>query len=118
MYQGYGQTELLPVAMMGPRQWFARCLSLSCRFGTRTTNPCSAKRDGKMRDGVKTGDTGSTAPTTWCRRHGERDRRRRPDVVAVALQCVKTEASVTEKERVERCSVHCAQGTSRAVPGC
>jgi hypothetical protein len=54
MYQGYGQTELLPVAMMGPRQWFARCLSLSCSFGTRTTNPCSAKRDCKMRDGVKT----------------------------------------------------------------
>lgn len=24
MYQGYGQTEVLPVAMMGPRQWFAR----------------------------------------------------------------------------------------------
>lgn len=23
MYQGYGQTEVLPVAMMGPRQWFA-----------------------------------------------------------------------------------------------
>jgi acyl-CoA synthetase (AMP-forming)/AMP-acid ligase II len=22
-YQGYGQTELLPVAIMGPRQWFA-----------------------------------------------------------------------------------------------
>jgi acyl-CoA synthetase (AMP-forming)/AMP-acid ligase II len=24
MYQGYGQTEVLPVAMMGPRQWFAK----------------------------------------------------------------------------------------------
>lgn len=24
MYQGYGQTEVLPVAMMGPAQWFAR----------------------------------------------------------------------------------------------
>jgi len=24
MYQGYGQTEILPVAMMGPRQWFAK----------------------------------------------------------------------------------------------
>jgi acyl-CoA synthetase (AMP-forming)/AMP-acid ligase II len=24
MYQGYGQTEVLPIAMMGPRQWFAR----------------------------------------------------------------------------------------------
>ena len=24
MYQGYGQTELLPVAMMGPPQWFAK----------------------------------------------------------------------------------------------
>jgi len=23
LYQGYGQTEVLPVAMMGPRQWFA-----------------------------------------------------------------------------------------------
>lgn len=23
MYQGYGQTEVLPIAMMGPRQWFA-----------------------------------------------------------------------------------------------
>ncbi|ANK80099.1 MAG: AMP-dependent synthetase [Rhizobiales bacterium NRL2] len=23
MYQGYGQTEVLPVAIMGPRQWFA-----------------------------------------------------------------------------------------------
>jgi acyl-CoA synthetase (AMP-forming)/AMP-acid ligase II len=24
MYQGYGQTEVLPIAMMGPRQWFAK----------------------------------------------------------------------------------------------
>jgi len=24
MFQGYGQTEVLPVAMMGPRQWFAK----------------------------------------------------------------------------------------------
>jgi acyl-CoA synthetase (AMP-forming)/AMP-acid ligase II len=24
MYQGYGQTELLPIAMMRPRQWFAK----------------------------------------------------------------------------------------------
>jgi acyl-CoA synthetase (AMP-forming)/AMP-acid ligase II len=24
MYQGYGQTEVLPVATMGPRQWFAK----------------------------------------------------------------------------------------------
>jgi acyl-CoA synthetase (AMP-forming)/AMP-acid ligase II len=24
MYQGCGQTEALPVAMMGPRQWFAK----------------------------------------------------------------------------------------------
>ncbi len=24
MYQGYGQTEVLPVAMMGPAQWFAK----------------------------------------------------------------------------------------------
>ena len=24
LYQGYGQTEAVPVAMMGPRQWFAR----------------------------------------------------------------------------------------------
>jgi acyl-CoA synthetase (AMP-forming)/AMP-acid ligase II len=24
LYQGYGQTEVLPVAMMGPRQWFAK----------------------------------------------------------------------------------------------
>ena len=24
MYQGYGQTQLLPVAMMGPRHWFAK----------------------------------------------------------------------------------------------
>ncbi len=23
LYQGYGQTEVLPIAMMGPRQWFA-----------------------------------------------------------------------------------------------
>ena len=23
LYQGYGQTEVLPVSMMGPRQWFA-----------------------------------------------------------------------------------------------
>ena len=23
MYQGYDRTELLPVAIMGPRQWFA-----------------------------------------------------------------------------------------------
>lgn len=26
MYQGYGQTEVLPIAIMGPRQWFARDL--------------------------------------------------------------------------------------------
>lgn len=26
MYQGYGQTEVLPVAMMGPAQWFAKDL--------------------------------------------------------------------------------------------
>ena len=24
MYQGYRQAEILPVAMMGPRQWFAK----------------------------------------------------------------------------------------------
>jgi acyl-CoA synthetase (AMP-forming)/AMP-acid ligase II len=24
LYQGYGQTEVLPIAMMGPRQWFAK----------------------------------------------------------------------------------------------
>ena len=24
MYQGCGQTEILPVAMMGPRRWFAK----------------------------------------------------------------------------------------------
>lgn len=24
MYQGYGQTEVLPISMMGPHQWFAR----------------------------------------------------------------------------------------------
>ena len=24
MYQGYGQTEVLPIAMMGARQWFAK----------------------------------------------------------------------------------------------
>jgi acyl-CoA synthetase (AMP-forming)/AMP-acid ligase II len=26
MYQGYGQTEVLPIAMMGPAQWFAKDL--------------------------------------------------------------------------------------------
>lgn len=69
MYQGYGQTEILPIAMMAPcgsprtcrdrsncAPAACRCPSLGCRSGTRTTNPWPdetgeivAKCEGQMR---------------------------------------------------------------------
>ena len=51
MYQGYGQTEILPVAMMGPRQWFAKDVA-----GSQLLRSSTAER---MVDGWgKTGDIG------------------------------------------------------------
>lgn len=58
MYQGYGQTEVLPIAMMGPRQWFAKSVPGSqplracgmplpfaqLQIWDETTNPCSPAR--------------------------------------------------------------------------
>ena len=44
MYQGYGQTEVLPIARARSHCAPAacRCPSRGCRSGTRTTSPCSA----------------------------------------------------------------------------
>lgn len=144
MYQGYGHTEILPIAMIGQH---CRCLSLSCRSGARTTCPVRsgemgeivAKCEGQMRgfwknqeamaecivdgqsgfqrDGNACGSISlETRERTSLISQGEDWRHRSPldnviaahsDVVGVAVFGIPNEeASVTQKELVELCSVH------------
>jgi acyl-CoA synthetase (AMP-forming)/AMP-acid ligase II len=86
MYQVYGQTETLPVAMMGTRPQFAKDVP--------DENNKPATSDGSMR----TTTSGSTESTTH-------DDPKRGETSCVVI-CVKPEAAVTEKELVEFCFVH------------
>lgn len=77
MYQGCGQTGVLPIAMVSPPQWFAkgspplrtggiyRCSSLSCRSGTRTTDPCEASAERIVASIPTATSARLTVPTTW-----------------------------------------------------
>jgi hypothetical protein len=127
---GYGETELLPIAMMGSRQWFAkdvpassRCPSLSCKPGTGTTNPCGRARSspsatdrcaasGTTREPRPSATSVVSMPTATSAcsiapTHGDLGWLQRLSVVAVfpwTVACMKTETSVTEKELVEHCA--------------
>ena len=142
MYQGCGQTEILPIAMMGSRQWCAKecagradaVLRAVADLGrgqqsraARRAGEIVARCEGPMRGfrnsrgdgrtsaaGMKTGDIG---------RDLGRLRHLSAELETVAVfgipdasrsrWCVKTEPSVTEKELVERCSVHLGNGKRR-----
>ena len=134
MYQGYAQTELLPVAMLGAatvgRQGRARPAAAACRVadlgGEQSTAECSV--DGRVKiDDIGRRDengylcmldraddrvigrlqllSGRTGERDRCSPRGRRGRGVR-HARSRTRWCVKPEASVTEKELVELCSVH------------
>jgi hypothetical protein len=87
-YQGYGQTEILPIAIMGrgsgsPRTCRARsrCRSLSCRAGMKTTTRSATRDSARLENVIAAHPTSSRSRSS------------------------KAKALVTEKELVELCSV-------------
>jgi len=106
MYQGNGQTEALPIAMMGPRQWFeiaGKCEGQMRGFGNNPEATAERIVDGW----AKTGDVGHLAADGCLYRLGRAGDR----VISVGFNIVAAvsvfgEASVTEKELVELCARH------------
>jgi acyl-CoA synthetase (AMP-forming)/AMP-acid ligase II len=85
MYQVYGQTETLPVAMTGTRPQFAKDVptrTTSWRHRTARCERLPQARPSRRHDDPKRGET------------------------SCVVICVKPEAAVTEKELVEFCFVH------------
>jgi acyl-CoA synthetase (AMP-forming)/AMP-acid ligase II len=120
MYQGYGQTEVLSVAMMGPRQWFAKDVAGSplLRSSSGPMARCGASGTTRRRQGRWLGED-RPYRAARCerlslharsrRRHGDLGRLQHPSAErenVIAVVCVKPQAAVTEKELVELCSVH------------
>src|SRR3979490_367052 len=85
MYQVYGQTETLPVAMTATRPQFAKDVptrTTSWRHRTARCERLPQARPSRRHDDPKRGET------------------------SCVVICVKPEAAVTEKELVEFCFVH------------
>ena len=110
MYQGYGQTEVPPIAMIGPRQWFAKDVPGSqplpvaqLQILDEDNNPVQRGEAGRDRAKKATAERHRSPQGQWqslqarpCRRHGDLGR------AAAVRRGVRDGRSVSHGERTGR----------------